>query len=187
MEPESLIPNRVVSKNESHERRVVENIVKYAAPHLKIAMMVQYQPSRTDYLNHAQELIAWAQEDNDDGKVIKKITKCIVSAVGHGNIQGHYQGNNRKCFNCGKRGHLSRRCHQPRKDDSRGKDNFVLFACENPEHQRAKKFTPNTFLKSLKDIQIRGWSTVGQADISSKTLNCFMMLWNVMKMMYFCT
>uniref|UniRef100_A0AAV1TSE8 Uncharacterized protein n=1 Tax=Peronospora matthiolae TaxID=2874970 RepID=A0AAV1TSE8_9STRA len=40
-------------ESESHERLVVENIVKYTAPHLKIAMMVRYQPSRTDYLTHA--------------------------------------------------------------------------------------------------------------------------------------
>ena len=68
--------------------------------------------------------------------MIKKMTKGILSTVGHDKIQGHYQGGDRKFFNCGKRGHLSRRCHQLSKDDGRGKANFVfLAACENPEHQ----------------------------------------------------
>nr|CCA20947.1 conserved hypothetical protein [Albugo laibachii Nc14] len=86
-------------ESESHERLVVENIVKYAAPHLKIAMMVRYQPSCTDYLTHIQEIIAWAQEIENDGKVVKIMTKGIVSAVKHGKVQGHYQGEDRKCFN----------------------------------------------------------------------------------------
>uniref|UniRef100_M4BE92 RxLR effector candidate protein n=1 Tax=Hyaloperonospora arabidopsidis (strain Emoy2) TaxID=559515 RepID=M4BE92_HYAAE len=138
-------------ERESHERLVVENIVKYAAPHLKIAMMVRYQPSRMHYLTHEQELIAWAQEIEDDGKVIKMM-KGIVSAVVHRKIQGHYQGDDRKCFNYSKRGHLSRRCYQSRKDDGRWKANFVLAACKNLEPSERRSHHLATFLTSLKEI-----------------------------------
>ncbi|KAL0585397.1 hypothetical protein ABG067_004929 [Albugo candida] len=85
-------------------------------------MIVRYQPSRTDYLTHAKELIAWAQEIVDDGKGVKKMVKGIVSAKGHDKVQGHSQGEDRKCFNCRKRRNLARRCHRPKKDDGRGEE-----------------------------------------------------------------
>nr|CCA18617.1 copialike retrotransposable element putative [Albugo laibachii Nc14] len=85
--------------------------------------------------------MTWAKEIDDDGKVVKKMTKGIVSAVGHGKIQGHSQGVDRKCSNCGNRGHLARKCHQAKKEDGRGKANFVLAACENSKRQQTKEST----------------------------------------------
>ncbi|KAJ0392444.1 hypothetical protein ATCC90586_011206 [Pythium insidiosum] len=107
----------------SHERLVVENIVKYAAPHMKIALMVRYQPHRTDYLTHAQELVAWAQEIEDDTKAANKMGRDTVNAVGEATTDA------RKCFNCGNRGHIARLCPYPKKEGRRA--SFALSVYES--------------------------------------------------------
>ncbi|KAL0585421.1 hypothetical protein ABG067_004771 [Albugo candida] len=55
---------------------------------------------------------------------------------------GHSQGEDRKCFNYGKRGYLARKHHEPKRDDGRWKANLVLTSCESPERQRMKESTP---------------------------------------------
>lgn len=52
---------------------------------------------------HAQELIAWAQELEDDQKNSKKMGRDVLAAVGE----------HRKCHNCGVKGHLKSECPQP--------------------------------------------------------------------------
>ena len=54
--------------SDSSERRIIDNIVKHAAPKNKHMMMIRLDPNRHDYVTHAQELIAWAQELDDDQK-----------------------------------------------------------------------------------------------------------------------
>ena len=40
-------------KNGLNEQFIVENIVKYAAPKLQLALLARYNPHRQDYLQHA--------------------------------------------------------------------------------------------------------------------------------------
>ncbi|CAI5746473.1 unnamed protein product [Peronospora destructor] len=61
----------LMHSNGTSEKLVLESVVKYAAPHMKVAIMGRYDPGRSDYLHHAQELVAWAQEIEDDDRPIR--------------------------------------------------------------------------------------------------------------------
>ena len=89
-----------MNSRETSEKLVPESVVKYAAPYMKAAIMGRYDPSRTDYLHHAQELVAWAQEIEDDDRPMRSVAKGVVNAVGE----------TRKCFTCGKPGHIAMVC-----------------------------------------------------------------------------
>ncbi|TDH70796.1 hypothetical protein CCR75_001146 [Bremia lactucae] len=77
--------------SDSSERLIVNNIVKYAAPHLKHMLMIRFNSNRFDYIAHSQELIAWAQEVEDERRNAKKMGRDVVAAIGE----------TRQCFNCG--------------------------------------------------------------------------------------
>lgn len=62
---------------------VLENIVTHAAPHLGQALMGKYQPRRTDYLQHAEELVNFAEmiENNKEHDAVnftepRRCAKC---------------------------------------------------------------------------------------------------------------
>ncbi|CAI5730192.1 unnamed protein product [Peronospora farinosa] len=88
----------LMHSSETSDKMVLESVVNYAAPHMKVAIMGRYDPGRTDYLHHAQEILAWAQEIEDDDRPIRNHVKGVVNAVGE----------SRKCFTCGKPGHIAR-------------------------------------------------------------------------------
>ena len=60
--------------------------------------MGRYDLIRTEFLHHAQELVAWAQEIEDDNKTIKSVSRGGYNAV----------GDVRKCYTCGKTGLMAR-------------------------------------------------------------------------------
>ena len=72
----------------TNEQLFVENIVKYAAPDLKIALMVRYNLHRQDYMQHSQELIAWAQELEDDAKKPRRSIRSYVNSVNESKPKG---------------------------------------------------------------------------------------------------
>jgi hypothetical protein len=105
---------------------VLESVLKYAAPHLKFALLSRFNPARTDYLNHAQELVVWAQELEDDDKTGKTFGKDVVAAV----VEKREQ---RTCYECGKRGHIVKDCKskKPKKGDtSNGPTTWALAASD---------------------------------------------------------
>ncbi|CAI5725919.1 unnamed protein product [Peronospora effusa] len=67
--------------SENSEKLALERFVNYAAPHMKVAIMGRYDPGRTDDLHHAQEILAWAQEIEDDDRPIRNHVKGAVNAV----------------------------------------------------------------------------------------------------------
>ena len=67
--------------SDSSERRIIDNIVKHAAPKNKHMMLIRLDPNRHDYVAHAQ-LIAWAQELDDDQKKATHLGRDVVAAVG---------------------------------------------------------------------------------------------------------
>lgn len=68
--------------SESSECLIVDNIAKHAAPRLKPMLLIRFNPARVDYVAHAQELIALAQELEDDLKNAKKMGRDVLAAVG---------------------------------------------------------------------------------------------------------
>ncbi|UIZ26614.1 hypothetical protein KXD40_002015 [Peronospora effusa] len=88
----------LMHSSENSEKLALERFVNYAAPHMKVAIMGRYDPGRTDDLHHAQEILAWAQEIEDDDRPIRNHVKGAVNAVGE----------SRKCFTCGSSGHIAR-------------------------------------------------------------------------------
>ncbi|CAI5747548.1 unnamed protein product [Peronospora destructor] len=70
----------LMHSSETSEKLVLESVVKYAAPRMKVAIMGRYDPGRADYLHHAQELVAWAQEIEDDDRPIRNHAKSVVNA-----------------------------------------------------------------------------------------------------------
>ncbi|TDH70260.1 hypothetical protein CCR75_001632 [Bremia lactucae] len=86
--------------SDSSERLIVDYIVKYAAPHLKHMLMIRFNPNRLDYIAHSQELIAWAQEVEDEQRNAKKMGRDVVAVIGE----------NRQCFNCGAVGQTQYDC-----------------------------------------------------------------------------
>lgn len=93
--------------------------MKYAAPLMKIAILGRYKPSRTYYLHHAQELVVWAQEIEDDDKPIKNVSKGILNAVGDA----------RECFTCDKPNHIARECRSRSLSQWCGRQKDSLGAC----------------------------------------------------------
>ncbi|POM63071.1 hypothetical protein PHPALM_27692, partial [Phytophthora palmivora] len=92
---------------------VLENVVKYADPELKLAMMAKYDPARSDPLQQASELVNWAQSLADEEKPNKAMgrdtAKETVSAI----------TDDRGCFKCGKTGHFRRDCPLRQKEEWR--------------------------------------------------------------------
>ncbi|TDH65469.1 hypothetical protein CCR75_006138 [Bremia lactucae] len=68
--------------SESSEHRIIDNIIKHAAPKNKHMMLIRLDPNRFDYVAHAQELIAWGQELEDDRKKAKYLGRDVIAAVG---------------------------------------------------------------------------------------------------------
>lgn len=77
--------------------------MKYAAPRLKLALLVRYNSQRQDYIQHAQELVAWAQEIDEEAQKPKKSGKFFANAVGE-------NGHKRACYACGNEGHIKKDC-----------------------------------------------------------------------------
>ncbi|DBA05185.1 TPA: hypothetical protein N0F65_005035 [Lagenidium giganteum] len=69
---------------------VLENLVKYACPRLKPVLMARYNPSRQDHISHAEELVRFATDYDDDlrpvppttTKAATKHTKNLCDAWG---------------------------------------------------------------------------------------------------------
>ena len=88
--------------------------------------MIQCNPNRLDYIAHSQELIAWAQEIEDDRRNAKKMGRDVVAAIGE----------TRKCFNCGEVGHTQLDCpadvkksgHANVPSNTKGKDRRFALA-----------------------------------------------------------
>ncbi|TDH67935.1 hypothetical protein CCR75_008194 [Bremia lactucae] len=112
--------------SDSSERLIVDNIVKYAAPHLKHMLMIRFNPNRLDYIAHSQELIAWAKEVEDERRNVTRMGRDVVAAIGE----------TRQCFNCGAVGHTQYDCpadvkrseHADTPSDTKGNNRHFALA-----------------------------------------------------------
>ncbi|OWY98308.1 Integrase, catalytic core protein [Phytophthora megakarya] len=92
---------------------VLENVVKYADPDLKIGMMAKYDPTRPDPLQQASELEVWAQALKDEENIPKRVGKDTVNVV-----TDYRKVDSRKCYKCNAVGHIRRYCPEQKKKDS---------------------------------------------------------------------
>ncbi|KAE9123070.1 hypothetical protein PF007_g7210 [Phytophthora fragariae] len=117
-----LYLNAVMNASGASPTLVLENVVKYADPELKLAMMAKYDPARPDPLQQASELVNWAQSLADEEKPNKAMgretAKETVSAM----------TDDRACFKCGKTGHIRRDCPLRQKKSGGDDANKVKWA-----------------------------------------------------------
>ena len=81
---------------------VLDNIVHHAPPDLMNVMRAKYDPTRSDYLRHAEELAHFAQS-----------IKLGSGAVGREVVAAHVETkrqDTRTCFRCGRTGHVVSEC-----------------------------------------------------------------------------
>ena len=86
---------------------VLDNIVYYAEPAMRITMLSRLNLARTDYLRQAEELAHFAQSTEIELKG-KQVGKDLISIV------QHEKKDTRKCFKCGKTEHLKALCQEGR-------------------------------------------------------------------------
>ncbi|KAE9331414.1 hypothetical protein PF008_g15436 [Phytophthora fragariae] len=60
---------------------VLNNIVQYASPQLRTVLMAKVDQSRTDYLQHAEELAHFAQSWETESTKQKSLGRETVNAV----------------------------------------------------------------------------------------------------------
>ena len=81
---------------------VLDNIVQHASPELMNVMRAKYDPTRSDYLRHAENLAHFAHS-------IELGSGSISSEVVAAHVETKRQGT-RTCFRCGMTGHVVSDC-----------------------------------------------------------------------------
>ncbi|TDH66802.1 hypothetical protein CCR75_000440 [Bremia lactucae] len=153
--------------SDSSERLIVDNIVKYAAPHLNHMLMILFNSNRLDYIAHSQELIAWAQEVEDERRNAKKMGRDVVAAIGE----------NHQCFNYGAVGHTQYDCPVTSREVSMLTHLAILRATidvllwPSAQFLRRKHFVHPV----ISDVNLAGSWTPGQAVIFLEMKLYFMM------------
>ncbi|ETI29669.1 hypothetical protein F443_23218, partial [Phytophthora nicotianae P1569] len=115
-----LYLNALMMATNASPTLVLENIVKYADPELRHALMAKCDITRPDALQQANELAVWAQMMSDEDRAPKHIGKEVVNAV------AETQQETRRCHKCKQVGHLKKNCPERLAGD--GKDKAVRFA-----------------------------------------------------------
>ena len=115
---------------------VLDDIVHHAPPKLMHVMRAKYDPTRVDYLRHAEELGHFAQSiDLGSG------------AVGREVVAAHVEANrqySRTCFPCGRTGHVVSECKArvvfDDETSNTSASGYILLALtEKASEARAKK------------------------------------------------
>jgi hypothetical protein len=97
------------------ENLMLDNIVHYAEPGMRVSMLLRLNLSRTDYLRQAEELAHFAQSTE---------IQLRMKHIGHNVVNGIHEErvDTRKCFGCGKQGHLKAACPSKMKKGNQGGD-----------------------------------------------------------------
>ncbi|OWZ00878.1 hypothetical protein PHMEG_00027838 [Phytophthora megakarya] len=105
-----------------HEYMVLNKIVEYASPGMKTILKAKVDSSRLDYTQHAEELAHFAQAWESDQTKGKNLGRDMVGAVNEQRLE------RRKCYGCGKVGHLKASCPVKKKAPD-----FTLSVSETPD------------------------------------------------------
>ncbi|KAG2810055.1 hypothetical protein PC129_g7438 [Phytophthora cactorum] len=106
-----------LSVDSGTDNLVLDNILHYADPAMRVSMLWRLNLARTDYLRQAEELVHFAQSTKIELRG-KQLGRVVVNDG---------QADNRKCFKRGKPGHLKATCPNKKQEWSEGGDaDFVL-------------------------------------------------------------
>jgi len=108
------------------ENLVLDNIVHYAEPAMRVSMLSRLNLSRTDYLRQAEELAHFAQSTEIQLRM-KHIGHDVVNDIHEERVD------TRKCFGCGKQGHLKAACPSKKKKGDQGGDVDYTLAVGHDE------------------------------------------------------
>ncbi|KAE9221933.1 hypothetical protein PF005_g6922 [Phytophthora fragariae] len=146
-----LYLNAVMNASGASPTLVLENVVKYADPELKLAMMAKYDPARPDPLQQASELVNWAQSLADEEKPNKAMgretAKETVSAM----------TDDRACFKCGKTGHIRRDCPLRQKKSGGDDANKVKWALAVSDRSLSKVLLAKGASRLTKGKPLQAW------------------------------
>ncbi|KAE9242449.1 hypothetical protein PF004_g6586 [Phytophthora fragariae] len=143
--------NAVMNASGASPTLVLENVVKYADPELKLAMMAKHDPARPDPLQQASELVNWAQSLADEEKPNKAMgretAKETVSAM----------TDDRACFKCGKTGHIRRDCPLRQKKSGGDDANKVKWALAVSDRSLSKVLLAKGASRLTKGKPLEAW------------------------------
>lgn len=125
---EHLMFLNAVSEASGHDADylVLNNIVQHASQEMKTVLMAKVDDARTNYLVQADELAHFAQV-RESSFTSRRTGRGIVNAVqDRRNLHDRRHTDTRKCYLCGKIGHIRRNCPQ---EDGREqvKENLTLM------------------------------------------------------------
>ena len=98
------------------EQQVLNNIVRFASPHLSTILMAKYETQRVDYQVHAEYLAHFAQAIEMTARPGRFFEKEVVAYVDESTPRKE----TRTCNGCGKIGHFKADCHSKRTGDTNG-------------------------------------------------------------------
>ena len=114
---------------------VLDNIVHYADPHMRMTMLSRLDMHRTDPLRQAEELAQFAQSTEVDVHA-KNLGRDVVNAVEPRKVSQDKvkaklkttftEDEERKCYKCGEVGHIRSRCPHSKKKTSRHDFTFAI-------------------------------------------------------------
>ena len=96
--------------------------VLFKIKEMSSTLLGRYDPYRTDFLNQAEEICDFAQKMTNNRQAAETFGK-EVNFVSQDKKEDR-KGDKRKCFKCGKPGHLAEKCRQPKKDKGQKKGNY---------------------------------------------------------------
>uniref|UniRef100_A0AAV1UE63 CCHC-type domain-containing protein n=1 Tax=Peronospora matthiolae TaxID=2874970 RepID=A0AAV1UE63_9STRA len=134
---------------------VLDNIVHHALPDLMNVMRAKYDPAWTDYLRHAEESTHFATSIELGFRPVM----CEIVAT-HVEASSKRKGS-RKCFGCGKTGHIQANCRGKRemtvgKNTKASNADMVVAFSENKSRRRGScggrnDKAPTEYVNSVED------------------------------------
>ena len=144
----------------SADSLVLDNIVPHASPELMNVIRAKYDPTRSDYLRHAEELAHFVQSiELDSGPVGREVV------AEHGDKK---RQDTRTCFCCRRAGHVVSDCKarfvfDDETSNTSGSGDMVLALTEKSSKQRIKGVASTKKKKALRGMVARASRTRDKA------------------------